>query len=275
MKIFKIGKSVQGTSHVSGKTPCQDAHRIECLTDGTLVAAVADGHGSTKCIYSEKGARLATDAFVEIINDLLERTKDDREKLIHLFRQAGSADLSKVICKRWEKKISKSYNALLGLAKRNGEEIPEYTPELYGTTLLGLVVAYDFIFALQIGDGDMVFVDESGVERVIEPMKFLGTETFSLSNESPWQHAITHFQRLEFVEKSPCMFMISTDGFANSFINDDEYLISCKDYFNTIIEYGDKAVQNNLEEWLRQTSQEGCGDDITLVIVGVYESKNE
>lgn len=275
MKIFKIGKSVQGASHVKGNTPCQDAHRIECLTDGTLVVAVADGHGSTKCIYSEKGARLATDAFVEVIGDLFERTTDDREKLIHLFRQAGSVDLAKVVCKRWEKKISKSYSALLGLAKKSGEEIPEYSPELFGTTLLGLVVAYDFIFAVQIGDGDIVFVDESSVERVTEPMKILGTETFSLSNGNPWQYAISHFQRLEFMEKTPCMFMISTDGFANSFISEDEYLVSCRDYFSTILEYGDKAVQENLEEWLCQTSQDGCGDDITLVIVGVYEDKSE
>lgn len=271
MKIFKIGKSVQGASHVSGNIPCQDANRIECLADGTLVIAVADGHGSAKCAYSDKGARFATEVFVDVITDLFERTTNDREKLIHLFRQAGSSDLAMVICKQWEKKISRSYKISLGRAKKKGEEIPEYTPELYGTTLLGLVVAYDFIFALQIGDGDMAFVDESGVERIIEPQKMLGTETFSLSNENPWKYANSHFQRLEFIEKAPCMFMVSTDGFANSFINDDEYLVSCRDYYSTILEYGDKAVQENLEEWLCQTSQEGCGDDITLVIAGVYE----
>lgn len=170
-------------------------------------------------------------------------------------------------------KVSKSYNALLGIAKKNDEEIPEYTSELFGTTLLGLVVAYDFIFALQIGDGDMVFVDDTNVERIIEPTKFLGTETYSLSNENPWRHAVTYFQRIEFLEKTPCMFMVSTDGFANSFINDDEYMVSCRDYFRTILEYGGKAVQDNLEEWLHQTSQEGCGDDITLVMVGAIEDE--
>lgn len=275
MKIFRMGKSVQGTSHISGNVPCQDAHRIECLADGTIVVAVSDGHGSSNCVYSDKGARLATDAFIEVISELFERTTDDREKLIHLFRQAGSSDLSKVICKRWERKIGKSYNALLGLAKKNGENIPQYTPELFGTTLLGLVVTFDFIYAVQIGDGDMVFVNDSCVEKITEPVKFLGTETFSLSNENPWQYAVTYFQRMEFVEKAPCMFMISTDGFANSFINEDEYLVSCKEYFNTILEYGDEAVQNNLEGWLQQTSQEGCGDDITLVIIGAYEDKDE
>lgn len=275
MKVFKLGKSVQGTSHVIGNIPCQDAHRIECLKDGTMVVSVADGHGSMKCIYSDKGACIATEVFVEVISELFEQTSDDRERLIHLFRQAGSSDLSKEISKRWEEEIKQLYNDLLEQAKRNEEEIPEYTSELFGTTLLGLVVAYDFIFAVQIGDGDMVFVDQSSVERIIEPMKFLGTETFSMSNEKPWQYASSYFQRMEFVKKAPCMFMISTDGFANSFINDEEYLISCKDYFNTILEYGDKAVQDNLDEWLQQTSQEGCGDDITLVIVGIYEDENE
>ena len=275
MKIFKFGRSIQGAMHINGNVPCQDAHRIECLKDGTLVVAVADGHGSTKCLYSDKGARLATDSFVEVISGLFQKTAEDREKLIHLFRQDKSNDLSKVICRLWERKINKSYNALLGLAKKNNEEVPEFQLELFGTTLLGLVVTYDFVFALQIGDGDMVFVDESGVQRIIEPNKFLGTETYSLSNEKAWNNAISYFQRTEFVMKAPCTFMISTDGFSNSFINDEEYLFSCKDYFNTIKQYDEKAVQDNLDEWLYQTSKEGCGDDITLVFIGAYEENDE
>lgn len=275
MKTFSMGKSVQGASHVSSSVPCQDAHHIECLADGTIVIAVADGHGSAKCVYSDRGARLAADAFVEVILELIERTTDNREKLIQLFRQAGSTDVAKVVCMRWRKKINYSYKALKARAKRDGDDIPEFSTELFGTTLLGLVVAHDFIFAIQIGDGDISFVYESGVERVIEPTKILGTETFSMSNEEPWKYALSYFQRMEFAERVPCMFMISTDGFANSFINDDEYLVSCKDYYDTILEYGDKAVLDNLEEWLCQTSQEGCGDDITLVMVGAYEPKSE
>lgn len=271
VKKFEMGKSVQGASHISGNIPCQDAHRIESLEDGTLVVAVADGHGSSRCPYSARGAHLATDSFVEVISDIFQRTENEREKLVHHFRQEGSYDLSKVICRFWKKKIKKSYNALLGLAKKNEEEIPEFEAELFGTTLLGLVVAYDFIFALQIGDGDMIFVDDLGVQRIIEPTKFLGTETYSLSNNNAWKNAVSYFQRMEFMEKAPCTFMLSTDGFANSFINDKEFFCSCKEYFDTIKEYGDEAVQDNLEEWLKQTSKEGCGDDITLVILGAYE----
>lgn len=32
---------------------------------------VADGHGSSNCVYSDKGARLATDAFIEVIQGFL------------------------------------------------------------------------------------------------------------------------------------------------------------------------------------------------------------
>ena len=275
MKVFKMGKSVQGTSHVAGNIPCQDACQIECLEDGTFVVAVADGHGSSKCIYSDKGARFAVEVFVDVIKGLFKQTVDEREKLIHLFRQSGSTDLAKAICKSWQRRIKKSYNALSGIEKKKGNELPEFTSELFGTTLLGLVIAHDFVYALQIGDGDMVFVETEKVDRIIESPKFLGTETYSLSNENPWKNAISYFQRFEFLDKVPCMFMVSTDGFANSFISDDEYFVSCKDYFNTILEYGDIAVQENLSEWLHQTSQEGSGDDITLAIVGVYEENKE
>jgi serine/threonine protein phosphatase PrpC len=71
--------------------------------------------------------------------------------------------------------------------------------------------------------------------------------------------------------EAPCMFMMTTDGFYNSFIDDEQYRISCEDYYKTICKYGNEQVQKNLANWLEQTSEEGCGDDITLVAVGFVE----
>lgn len=267
MKVFKIGQSIQGVSHISENIPCQDACNITTLQDGTIIIAVADGHGSAKCKYSDIGAKLATDVFLEEISCLFQTT-DEREELIHLLRQEESFYLSKHICKQWNKKVESSYEQIKQSDIENQVITPEFSTDLFGTTLLGLVVAHDFVFAMQIGDGDMVFVDNLGVQRILEPAKFLGVETYSLSNEEAWKNSISYFQRLEFEKKAPCAFIVSTDGFSNSFINDKEYFISCKGYFDNIMNYGAEAVQDNLEEWLHETSKEGCGDDITLVMVG-------
>lgn len=40
-----------------------------------------------------------------------------------------------------------------------------------------------------------------------------------------------------------------------------------KDYLQMIQEHGAEAVQANLNKWLTETSELGCGDDITVVMV--------
>ena len=55
-----LGASVRGTSHEKTGQPCQDAHCLELLPDGSLVAAVADGAGSAA--LGEVGAGVVADA---------------------------------------------------------------------------------------------------------------------------------------------------------------------------------------------------------------------
>ena len=63
------------------------------------------------------------------------------------------------------------------------------------------------------------------------------------------------------------MYILSTDGFANSHTSDTEYQKTCKDYLRMLQEYGEDTVQANLKNWLTETSEFGCGDDITVVMV--------
>ena len=63
-----------------------------------------------------------------------------------------------------------------------------------------------------------------------------------------------------------CMYMLSTDGFANSYSSDIEFEKTCSDYFCMIREHGAATVQSNLKKWLNETSELGCGDDITMVM---------
>lgn len=41
------------------------------------------------------------------------------------------------------------------------------------------------------------------------------------------------------------MLMLSTDGFANSYKNADEFRKTCVDYFRMIVQYGAAAVAAN------------------------------
>ena len=138
---------------------------------------------------------------------------------------------------------------------------------LYGTTLLGMLVTDSFVFSFQIGDGDISVVTKEEVEPLVEPEKFLGTETHSLSKTDAWRKAVASVRRREMESEEPYMYILSTDGFANSYTSDEEYQKTCKDYLQMLQEHGAETVQANLKNWLTETSELGCGDDITVVMV--------
>jgi len=60
--------------------------------------------------------------------------------------------------------------------------------------------------------------------------------------------------------------MLSTDGFSNSYKNESEFERTCVDYYAMIKEHGADAVQQSLKQWLTETSEMGCGDDITVLM---------
>ena len=74
-------------------------------------------------------------------------------------------------------------------------------------------------------------------------------------------------RRREMESEEPYMYILSTDGFANSYTSDEEYQKTCKDYLQMLQEHGADTVQANLKNWLTETSELGCGDDITVVMV--------
>jgi hypothetical protein len=60
--IYGYGGSFQGSSHIKSEAPCQDAHRVERLDNGVVVAAIADGVGSSK--HSDIASALAVETAV-------------------------------------------------------------------------------------------------------------------------------------------------------------------------------------------------------------------
>jgi hypothetical protein len=78
---------------------------------------------------------------------------------------------------------------------------------------------------------------------------------------------------MNFDEKLPSMFLVSSDGFSNSHKTEDEFKKTCQEYFETINQYGTKTVGENLKDWLFETSSMGCGDDITT-LMAYYSSED-
>lgn len=265
--IQVFGASVQGASHVRSGRECQDSLKKGILDSGAVILAVADGHGSDSCPYSKTGSFTAVNVFCKIMGDYLETYAGQSETLFTFLKREGDTKIAQEIDAEWKRRI-------LRLHSKCKREIPvgadggkdrEAIYKLYGSTLLGLVITEVFLFAFQLGDGDIMKVSENGVYHVIEPDKILGTETHSLSKAESWKKAITLIRKREENEKDPVMFMLSSDGLSNSYKDDEAFKLTCTDYYVLLKEHGVKAVSGQLKAWLQETSEMGCGDDITAL----------
>ena len=261
------GVSVQGASHVRNQIPCQDNFKQLQVSDHAVILAVADGHGSASCPYSKTGSKIAVNVFCAIMEDLLNGFVDNEEQLLTYLNREGELTIAQDIDAEWKRRVWKAHidNKREKPLDDNGEIDKAAVYKQYGTTLLGLFITERYIFAFQLGDGDMVYVDASGVQPIIEGDKILGTETHSLCKLDAWKKAISMIRMREETE-APHLFMISTDGFSNSYRTQEEYFVSCKDYYALILEHGFEAVAGQIKDWLKETSELGSGDDITLAL---------
>ncbi|MDO4472964.1 MAG: PP2C family serine/threonine-protein phosphatase [Bacillota bacterium] len=268
MKRSVFGTSVQGASHIRSGVECQDSYKKLICDDGTIVLAVADGHGSKNCPFSKTGSSIAVNVFCKIMSEYVANFAGAPGTLLTYLNREGDTKVAQAIDAEWKRRVYKNHrdNKRDVPLDENGEKILQQVYSQYGTTLLGLMLTETFIFAFQIGDGDIVFTSADGFEPVITGDKILGVETHSLSKIDAWKKAITAVRRIDFHEKLPSMFLMSSDGFANSYKNEEEFAKTCLEYFDMVNQYGMKAVGENLKNWLSETSAMGCGDDITVLM---------
>lgn len=271
--IQVFGASVQGASHIRSGRECQDSLKKVIKDSGAVILSVADGHGSDACPYSKTGSFTAVNVFCKIMGDYLETYAGRTEILFTFLKREGDTKIAQEIDAEWKHRI-------LRLHTKSKREIPlnedgskdkEAVYRLYGSTLLGMVITEEFLFAFQLGDGDIVKVSEAGVYNVIEADKILGTETHSLSRPESWKKVITLIRKREEKEHKPVMFLLSSDGLSNSYINEEAFQKTCTDYYDLLKEHGVKAVSDHLKTWLQETSEMGCGDDITALFA--YETE--
>lgn len=280
MKRYICDGIVKGATHVRNQMPCQDNKKIIEISDQITIIAVADGHGSSKCPRSDRGSLIAVNAFHKVMKNYLKIYGEDEKGLsnmITFLNREGDMRFAQDVCEEWQRRIKQSFykNKIDEMMDENGNIKWSSVFSLYGTTLLGMLITDSFVFSFQIGDGDISIVTKEEVFPLVKPEKFLGTETHSLSKPDAWRKAVASVRRREMESNDSYMYILSTDGFANSYTSDSEYQKTCKDYLQMIKEHGVETVQANLKNWLTETSELGCWDDITIVMVYFTKEKNK
>lgn len=278
------GKSVLGAAHQRAGLPNQDAIGWwpESGAGLPLLLAVADGHGSTKSFRSHLGAAQAVQVAREVIGELFNVNQPlarsaDLQKLQHLAQER----LPQELVQRWQKRIHQEFKQhpfteaeWLQLRAKGGEadcQLVTAQPLLaYGATLLAVLVTQQFVLYLQLGDGDILSVDVQGRTWRALPKDpdLLGNETTSLCQNQAWESL--RVRLVPFTSESPDLILLTTDGYANSFVSDADFCRIGPDYLQMIQEQGMEAVAEQLEPILLETSQQGSGDDITLGMIKLF-----
>jgi serine/threonine protein phosphatase PrpC len=283
------GCTVTGASHVRAGLPNQDAigsHPSFGDAGSAVVLAVSDGHGSKKSFRSDEGARLAVRAATELLQEFDKQLGGE----CNLSVIAGTAevDLPRKLVQRWQGTVE-DHLAAHPLMEAEREKLDAGERQIieqdqlliYGATVLGVLVTPRFTLYLQLGDGDILVVSDAGeVTRPLPPDdRQFANETLSLCSpgasggkRSPssasagaWAEFRIRFQPLE--GSSPALILVSTDGYANSFRSENDFLKVGSDLRKMIREEGIGIVGDNLEKWLSEASNNCSGDDVTLGLI--------
>jgi Protein phosphatase 2C len=279
---------VRGSSHRRSGLPNQDAAQCTVTpgAQGTVaVAVVSDGQGSPRHFRSQIGSSLAVSTVAGTLQGFLRESVASNaqvpfvpEQVHELERKIVSGWLAAVHSDLEHNPFTKA--ELATLEKEDGMEgraAVESSPELaYGATLLAAGATDKVLLYLQLGEGEIMSVSATGTTtRPLPPDdRLIANQTTSLCQPEAWKDF-----RSSWVTDAalPSLVLLSTDGYANSFRSDEDFLKIGQDYLEIIRQQGIASLAEELPAILTEATQQGSGDDITLAILqddlGAGESK--
>ena len=266
-----IADTVRGATHGRTGLPNQDAFRLmpQRGSAASAIVAVSDGHGSVECFRSDVGARLAVDVAVEALSPLLEPSDTvSHSTLKYLVEQQLPRDM----VRRWRTEVDRHLRENpvpqatgdVETAVSDSTVANPYLP--YGATLLAVLVTGLYLVYIQLGDGDIVAVSEDGeaLRPLAKDERLMGNQTTSLCMPDAWREMRVKFQPAEGL---PALILVSTDGYSNSFLDEESFLKVGPDIFRAILDNGLDSVGKMLSTWLAEASLLGSGDDTTAAVL--------
>ena len=260
--------------------PNQDAAQCVVIpgeTVGTTVAvvAVSDGHGSARHFRSQVGSALASSTAVNVLQEFL-RPYSERTGAISLD-PAEVQQLQRRLVDAWMAAVASDLKnqplteeELARVAEEDGAEsraaVENFPLFAYGATLLVAAATESLLLYLQLGDGEILSVNSKGETTRPLPRdeRLIGNATTSLCQPDAWQE----FRSAWVTEPNlPALVLVSTDGYANSFRSDEDFLKIGSDYLEIIRDQSISVLAEDLPQILTEATQQGSGDDITLAIL--------
>jgi hypothetical protein len=282
-KWLANGRSIKGLIHDKSGMPNQDSIKwIYSQISNSIIMAIADGHGSTIHFRSKTGSRFAVTTAIETIDKFFKRQTIEFSN-ISQYKDVIRYSLPKILVHNLIDKVTEhvqkfpfTQQEIRLLIKKidNGviEKLLNDPKIAYGSTLIVAVLIDKFIIFFQIGDGNILTVNNIGniicplddiQDGEINPSSVISlNQTASLSMNNSWSEFKTRIYN--HYDIKPELILLTTDGYSNSFNNNRNFQKIGTDYLEILKKDGYIHVIKNLKKILKETSARGSGDDITL-----------
>ena len=310
--MYVLNRSVTGyRKRLKGKA-CEDAV-ASCEYNDHTIMACADGHGDRRCLYAARGAELSVQTAIRVLHKYYfkEAGIEAYGKALNDEREQIAKD---IVCE-WtgavledyhnthpeDVEFSARFNTLYNYSKRiysvrEGEITADefqrlaarrdrYEKDiykktfLYGTTLNAMVVTDKFVFAIGIGDGDVVAVNGKRVEWLLPRSGQFDSSTNSLCQNFSYMLEsfmaryvpVTSGRKLTDSRFKPDLVMISTDGLRNSFLSDEEFADMISDIAAAFKSGSGMTFVRQSRQWIDERSEYGpTQDDISFTLCTKY-----
>jgi len=268
------GASRRGGSHVRSGLPNQDAFEYWASADGnTAVMAVADGHGSALCFRSEAGSHVAVTTAVELLRKFATTIRSGQS--VCAIADRARALLAEELTQSWRAAVAgdlaakpftpAEWASLAALEGWKGQQVVQRHPELaYGSTILAVVATTTYVLCMQLGDGDILFVDCEGDTRRALPKdrQLMPRQTASLWRRDAAAKFRVHVQ--DGSNDLPVLVFAATDGYAESCKSEHELMEVGQHYLAVVRNAGLNGLEHQLKSFLDQASGTGTADDTTI-----------
>jgi hypothetical protein len=256
-----------GASHLRRGAPCQDAsgylacHDAEGLPIQVLV--VSDGHGGSRYVRSDVGARLACEVAMREVAQALSAARVGAPGALEEWRAWLAVELPARIVAAWRREVECHWRADPAAAAT------PFTPLVYGATLGVLLLTPAWWAHTGLGDWDLVRIETDGGDALLseEPERHAGGEaTYSLCLERAECHFAprTALHPLT-AELPPFALLLCTDGVRKSCGSDADFLTLAR-YLAGLHPPGGPSGGAELAQALDHISAHGSGDDVSVVV---------
>jgi hypothetical protein len=271
-----LSATTRGNWHEETGQKNQDSVRIQPGPFGSMILAVSDGHGGAHSFRSDRGSAFAVECGVRLLDRLVRRLGTDAP--VSQLRHQMQRGWPRQVVAEWRKRVRADVLAnpftQLDFAAFP-EPMPATPPDAewpfsaylaYGATLLVAALTRDYLICAQLGDGDILTVAPSGT--VTRPLArhhaFHDEQSASLCTQGAPR--LFEVAVLPARTHRAALVLLSSDGYANCFGNDEGFFKVGTDMLAYANGHGRAFLGNHLESWLKESSRDGSGDDITLAL---------